>query len=238
MQTSIIIMIMLLLVIIYLISFYSKKELTDQIYIITTYLYIFGSLITICLTCAIIDEYQLLHNITSMFLLGIFILSFITLFGTLLTSVNNSFIKNGFFILFLITLGIMSYNIYKIASDKNIFVQVILIVGIMFISASLLFNYYSFEKINSWGNYLSFSLLGLITVEIIDLIFGSKEGIMYRYKLYSWIGVLLFSGFLVYDTQQIKNNYQSTTIPDYPVQSLNIVLDVVNLFSSIVGIKS
>ena len=50
----------------------------------------------------------------------------------------------------------------------------------MFISASLLFNYYSFEAINSWGNYLFFCLLGLITVEIIDLIFGSTEGIMHK----------------------------------------------------------
>ena len=36
----------------------------------------------------------------------------------------------------------------------------------------------------------------------------------------------------------IKNNYQTVTIPDYPVQSLNIVLDIVNLFSSIIGVKN
>ena len=126
MQNSIIILSILLLVIIYLISFYNKKELTEQIYVITTYLYIFGSLIVISLTCSIIDTYHLLNGVSGMFLLGIFILSFITLFGTILTPVN-SFIKNGFFILLLVTLGIMGYNIYKVASDKNIFTQVILI---------------------------------------------------------------------------------------------------------------
>lgn len=238
MRYSIVILSILLLVLSYLISYYNKQKLTENIYIISTYLYIFCSLIVISITSIIVDEYQLLYNASGTLLIGIFILSLITLFGTILTPVNNSFIKNGFFILLLITLGIMCFYIYKVASDKGILVQVILIVGIMFVVASITFNYYSFETINSWGNYLFFGLLGLITVEIVDLIFGSKEGLMYRNKLYSWIGVLLFSAFLIHDTQQIKNNYKNVTIPDYPVQSLNIVLDVVNLFSSIVGVRS
>jgi FtsH-binding integral membrane protein len=229
-----------------MINFYNNKELTQQVYIITTYLYIFGSLIVIMLTCLIIDQYRLLDEVTGMFFVIIFILSLVTLFGTMLTSSNNIFIKNGFYIVLLITLGILSYNVYKLSVDKNIFFQVILIVGVMFISASVIFNYYYFEEINSWGNYLFFSLLGLITIEIIDILFGSREGFLHRNKLYAWIGTLLFSLFLVYDTQKIKETYNSYKekglfkyyAPDYPVQSLKIVLDVVILFSNIVNIKS
>jgi FtsH-binding integral membrane protein len=236
MFTSIIILSILLLVIVYFIAYFDTKRISENIYITNTYLYIFGSIIVISLTCLIIDKYNLFKNISPLYIFGIVIVSFLTLFGTILTSPNQYYIKNICYIIFVITLGILIFNIYKLASNKNILLQILLIIGVMFTCISILFNLYPIEQINTSGPYLLFALFGLIIFEISDLIFGSKEGLSYRSRIYAWIGMFIFSGFLIYDTQQIKKNYNSN--PDYPVQSLSIVLDTINLFSNIVIIKS
>jgi FtsH-binding integral membrane protein len=97
----------------------------------------------------------------------------------------------------------------------------------------------------SWINPMMYVLSTLIVVELLELIFGDyrSDGFITRTKIYSWIGLLLFSGFLIYDTQKIIidgnkivdlcDSGDQMICSDYPAASLGIFLDIVNLFNNL-----
>ena len=116
------------------------------------------------------------------------------------------------------------------------FLSLILIVGIL---SYLAYNS-PLDTFDSWLKPMLIILCGLIFVQLIDLLFFVKgaqaNSFIQRYRIYSWIGLLLFSGFLVYDTQHlIKKAHYITSVcssknqsicADYPKESLNIFLDI------------
>ena len=77
------------------------------------------------------------------------------------------------------------------------------------------------------------------------LLFGDKDvdGYVKRQKIYSFFAVLLFSGFVLYDTHKIFTDAHKVVAgceslnqldcADYPVASLGIFLDAVNLFNNL-----
>ena len=79
------------------------------------------------------------------------------------------------------------------------------------------------------GNVLILSLLGLIMVGIFNQCLPS--GIPFIQIIYPVIGSLIFSFYIVYDTQMIigknKFNYEYN---DYAIASINLYLDIINLF--------
>ena len=88
-----------------------------------------------------------------------------------------------------------------------------------------------------------FGLLGLIIFETLDLIFAdySSKNIQKRFWYYSLVGIVLFSGFLVYDTQKkIKEGLLLEKIcthhlrcADYPTKSLDLFMDILNMFNQL-----
>ena len=105
------------------------------------------------------------------------------------------------------------------------------------------------DTFNSWGTPLAYILGTVIVIECFDLIFSSYDnsGFLTRNRIYGWIAVLLFSGFILYDTQKILKNATITTIlcdsknqwkcSDYPSASLGLFLDMVNMFTGLTSIN-
>ena len=79
------------------------------------------------------------------------------------------------------------------------------------------------------GNILLLSLLGLIMVGFFSQCLPS--GIPFMHIIYPVIGSLIFSFYIIYDTQMIlgknKFNYE---YDDYAIASINLYLDIINLF--------
>ncbi|MBP3040533.1 Bax inhibitor-1/YccA family protein [Bacillaceae bacterium Marseille-Q3522] len=81
------------------------------------------------------------------------------------------------------------------------------------------------------GGILMAALLALIAISIFQLFFPvSTNGML----AYSFIGVLVFSGYVLYDINRIKKH--GLTAEEVPLMALNLYLDFVNLFISILRI--
>jgi hypothetical protein len=80
------------------------------------------------------------------------------------------------------------------------------------------------------GGMLSMGLMGMIMFSFLGFIFGFSGGI-----LYSLFGVVLFCGFILYDTHRVLRIYG----PDDAIMaSIELYLDILNLFLYILEILS
>tara|TARA_B100002051_G_C16729613_1_gene637445 strand:+ start:1251 stop:2003 length:753 start_codon:yes stop_codon:yes gene_type:complete len=176
--------------------------------------------------------------------------------------------KNGLFlnyvcIISLITLTIMFMCIPDILKNKKYGIQwmfltiytilliyMVGIVGALYSSQSLLLAgistliIFSGLTLYAWqtkydyttlGNYLIVVLFGFILTGFMMAYFKNN----YINTLYSIGGVLLFSFYIIYDTQLIvggKHRKIMFTIDDYILAAINLYLDILNMFMFIVDI--
>lgn len=80
------------------------------------------------------------------------------------------------------------------------------------------------------GLFLPVALLVLIFWMITAMIFGITLGLVF-----AGIGVLIFSGFIIYDTWMIMNRMGCD---DYIIASIELYLDVINIFSMMMLLMS
>jgi len=95
------------------------------------------------------------------------------------------------------------------------------------------------KDLSSWGRILLMALIGIIIASVVNIFVASSR----LDWMISYVGVLLFSGLTVYDTQKIKHMLMSygTDISDQTKKiallgSLNLYLDFINLFLSLLRI--
>lgn len=93
----------------------------------------------------------------------------------------------------------------------------------MFLGLSIL-GYTTKKDLSGFGLFLYAALIGLIIATIINLFFFSSM----VYFVLNVIGVLIFAGLTVYDTQKIKNNPEYAKFPI--LGALELYLDFINLF--------
>jgi len=80
-----------------------------------------------------------------------------------------------------------------------------------------------------FGSFLFWSLLLLIILKIISIV---GNGLSMMHKVLSGVAIILFSMFIVYDTQQIlSTNYAG----DFISASMAYYLDIINLFINLLG---
>jgi len=139
----------------------------------------------------------------------------------------------NYLLLGLFTLA-MSYMLGVVASFYDTFsVMFAILITIAVVVGLTLFACQTKYDFTGWGPYL-FGFL------IILILFGALNGFVCGFMsckvlniLYSCIGALLFSFYIIYDTQLVvggnHRKYQFST-DDYIFAALNLYLDVVNLF--------
>ncbi|AYV80653.1 MAG: BAX inhibitor BI-1 [Harvfovirus sp.] len=228
--------------------FTTGREVTVNNYVVNTYLYILLAILLCTLTIIAMNKYKIGENLGGWKMFGIFILLIIVLFGMQAVGRKHVFLRNVLWVVFIVLLGVILSPIFNLAVNTDVLwksiITVVILVGVLtFIASRVPDNYF-----DSWGTYLSVALLALIVFEILDMLFfdPATSG---RYKVYAVVAIVIFSGFVLYDT---KNIYQNGKIAeaicndkridraecvDYPTQSVGLFLDIVNLFSSIVTVQ-
>ena len=98
-------------------------------------------------------------------------------------------------------------------------------------AALSLYGYTTKRDLGAMGKFLMMGLVGLVVAMLINAFFPSAGGSL----LISFVGVLLFSALTVYDTQKIKNMYDTVGGSDFRGKSivmgaLTLYLDFINLF--------
>lgn len=242
---------LLALIVIGLISNNYTKILTQHLYVLNTYLYILLSIIIVATSWGFLESNPSIgeHIFSSGWhIIGLVILTFVFLICTTLTPAENVVVKHAAWAAFIITMGIMSYITYKDSVESgninHVSLTLIILVGIMsWLAYSKPLDYF-----DSWQKPLMVILFGLIVVELGDLSLqvwrgGDVSNFVSRFRIYSWIAIILFSGFLLYDTQNIRKNaieyvekcrgLAQAGCVDYCNESLSMFLDILNLFTNL-----
>ena len=95
------------------------------------------------------------------------------------------------------------------------------------------------RDLSSWGTMLMASLIAIIIVSLLSLFFIHVTILM---TIISIVSVILFAGFIVYDSQQIKARYLNGDNKNDDVTAiygaLSLYLDFVNLFINLLRLFS
>jgi FtsH-binding integral membrane protein len=117
---------------------------------------------------------------------------------------------------------------FKIGSITQVFA----ITAVAFAALSL-WGYTTKRDISGWGTFLFMGLVGIILAAILNIFFKSS-GVQFAIN---GLGVLIFAGFMAYDTQQIKDEHlaiagdQVATAKAAVWGALEFFLDFVGFFS-------
>lgn len=142
-----------------------------------------------------------------------------------------SFVKFTLFSIFSYTFG-LSLNRYKDLVDERAihiaikgtlsFFALMMGVGIALMMGGINLG-------RRFGGILFWSLLLLILLRIVSIV---GDGLSVMHKGLSVVSIILFSMFIVYDTQQIlSRNYEG----DFISASMDYYLDIINLFVNLLG---
>jgi FtsH-binding integral membrane protein len=104
-------------------------------------------------------------------------------------------------------------------------VQIFLITSIAFSGLSL-FGYTTKKNLSAMGTFLTMGLIGIIGAAIVNL-FMQSSAVQFAISV---IGVLVFSGFTVYDTQRVKTKYLSGNQSPVALDAITFYLNFINLF--------
>ena len=244
------ILLFLCVMVIYLISTGTNKELTPNMYLLNTYLYITLAVLLIGSTWLSAEEYNLFgeQDIGNNFIMLI-IVTFASLLTTLFTTNDQIVIKHVAWLTFVLCLGFTTYLHFKKNVQNKTLLKVL--IRVLAIMGGLSYIAYTqpLDTFMSWGAPLTSALGILIAIEIFDLCFLEKgEEFVTRIRIYSWIAIMLFSGFVLYDTQKLLNDGINITdkclsksqakCADYPKASLGLLLDAVNLFQNVSNVSN
>uniref|UniRef100_A0A8C4QYM1 Transmembrane BAX inhibitor motif containing 1a n=1 Tax=Eptatretus burgeri TaxID=7764 RepID=A0A8C4QYM1_EPTBU len=143
----------------------------------------------------------------------------------------------NFILLVLFTLA-LSYMTGMIASFHNS-QAVLLSVGItaLVVAAITLFCFQTKVDITSWGGYLFAFCMALFIGGIIASLSGAYGKIPWLHTLFAALGVILFTMFLMYNTQLLLGNRQHAySAEDYIGGALSIYTSIIQIFQNVVSL--
>jgi FtsH-binding integral membrane protein len=242
MKKETIILALIVLLIISIIFSRNNTVLTENIYIVNTYLYVLLAIMISTITILYTNEYEsiFLNNVFG--IIALITISIGSLFGVLLTTNDQIVLKHISYCIFAISIGLLCYFEFDNLHKNGKLMEVLYKLIAMMITLSILGCVLSGDQIRSWEVVLGGGLLCLIVIQTLDIIIGKYfiKGYESRLDIYSYIGIALFSGFVIYDTRKILDNANEIIksckldnkqlCADYPKESLGLFLDIANLF--------
>ena len=166
--------------------------------------------------------------------LTLILLAFFLIFALMVSEVGP--FKYALFAIFCLVMGQTLSGFTKRLKQENLLSNTLIIVGTIFVCMT---GIGLLDKGNmlDWGVYLSAGLFGLIVAMVITTFTTkTKEDADIAQLWISRFVVLLFTLYLGFDVQVLKvNSFLCKSNPDYVNESLNIYLDVLNLFSGVGG---
>ena len=142
------------------------------------------------------------------------------------------------YILAIIVVAIIGQIMAKFVENlenKKILDDVLIIVAGIF-SAMTALGFYDKQNMLGFGPYLFAGLIGLIIARVILILVSlgdtSDQAVSTTDTILSWVGTVIFSIYVAYDTQRIKEDARLKD-KDYVNSSMGLFLDVINLFQNV-----
>ena len=129
------------------------------------------------------------------------------------------------FTVFAVLEGVSLSVIFVVYTQSSI-AATLLIASLMFGVMSA-YGYFTKKDLTSWGNLLFFTLIGLLIAMIVNMFLRNSMMQM----VISFIGVILFMGFIAYDSQKIREALWGSTDTEREVimGAVTLYLDMLNL---------
>lgn len=213
-------------------------------YILSTYLYFILSWGIALSTVTGLDYYKVpLEKIfTKPFTILLFISCLLLMMGLMTMPPSMFFTKHMMYLGEIILLGITLYPLYIYNKERFNHVGLTTICILLVLSVLA---YIRPQLINdSIVIYLCIGLLAIIFARLIDIFFlDDKNPNSHKYsKGISYVSIVLFSLFIMYDTKMIVRNSKTCSVspfgPDYINESIRLFLDTINIFSSTYHVSS
>lgn len=120
---------------------------------------------------------------------------------------------------------------------KNVFTSILVASIVLFAVLSKLASRKEAGYYLGLGNILCVSLIGILIASIVNIFIGGSMLSI----LISIVGVVIFSGYILYDISLVKHEIQSGYIReknDLSIHVLNLYLDFINIFLDLLNIAS
>ncbi len=224
---------------------FNKGKPTCRHYLFNTYLYVFTSLALVGLFVQLMDRYQainpysygLVKQMGIGWVIVLLLASIAVLLITMSVSPTQPILKHSWWVILVFFLSIIFYPMYHLSRHLNLFYSTLLTVAIMMgLLTTIAFIRPEWISLKIGPVLLMALLIGIILH--LALIFSgtawNRGGLA---KWLAWFMVLLFSIFILYDTKRIQvlaKACRSAKDADYVNNSLAFLLDLINLFNSLV----
>lgn len=211
-------------------------------YILNTYIYIILSILIMFTTLFTLDA----RNVTpadifnSAYASILLILSIVLIIGVMVISPKRFFSKHFVWVLWLAVMGTLLFPMFY--KNPIMFYKTgIATISIVVALSALAYAFPQFIT-ESWYLPLFIGLIGVLFLSIGDIVLshlGYIDSGKYN-KIISYIIILLFSFWVMYDTKKIVSNSKKcgiTLAPDYISESVDLVLDMLNIFTNLQNIR-
>lgn len=210
-------------------------QFTCDNYVLTSYLYIVLSMAIVASVIFSYEHFQispvfLFSNILRLFIM-VAVLGLVVVLAT--TNAKHFWSKHLFFMAFLIAIATLLYPLF-VMNPQTFYhagFQTVCIVLVLTFIALLAKDWIH----DSVGSYLFIALIILLCVSIGELIlrYFNILQLPNSRRIISYLTIVLFAGFILFDTKSILQAAGKCVNADYISQSLNIFLDSLNIFAAL-----
>jgi len=210
-------------------------KLTCNRYLLNSFLYV---LLAILLAFTTIKTYEFYNvKVESYIFWGSFVVSILSIIGVFF--VKNLALQHVLWLMFVASMGTFLYPLYKSLQEQqdhtvgNVLLAMAGLLGVLLLVIVYRPNWVKL----SWGPVLFMTLIGVVLLSLLNLIFGSKTGSL----VISYVSVVLFSIYLLYDTKIILLHAEKCgpdNPPAYPQESMGVFTDILNIFVNIANIQN
>ena len=245
----------IIVVICILIGNYAFKNgsLTCDHYVLNTYLYIILAILLVFMVVLINDKYGIFNSfllwMSQGSMIRIIIICIILLifllglsYALLKVNPNNIVASNTIWTLLILILGISLIPTIWFGRLEN-FVGIAGISTILITIAVGLLGYYYGDEIVTfdWDKYLNYALMALIGIIFIGMFIIKNPETMFNFIfIISILILIIFILLLLSNHKKLKENSEKCidgkTVPNYPVESFNIFIKMLNVFQELIRI--
>lgn len=204
-------------------------------YVLNVYLYItLGLLIMIFAVHVIAKRSFPITRTKALLSMGIALIAILVLF---MIRADNVLLNHLVWVVFLLAISVSVYFIWRYTQYKGILESTLAMVFCIFVGLSLMV-YFKPDWVQlSWGPALTWALFIGLLAWVIPMFFTNVNETSKYHRLLSGIFVFVFCLFILYDTKLLQEKAKSCVYPDYPKDSLGLILNIVNLFSNIALVR-
>lgn len=217
----------LILIVIGIIYWGQIQKGNPSIYMMETYMYVSLSLLIVALT-----TYQLGHlKIDSRHVIISAIITFGAIFGMFQS--GTPLFQHLFWLIMTITIGVMIIPIIQLTMPQ-IHQNVLIVITLMIILSTIAL----WDTSNTFSPMLKHMIIILFVLVVVELshVLFYPESYHTWSQLYDIVVILVFCFMVLADTQNLRQRAAecgSTPCLNYPIESANIFLDIINLFTRV-----